>query len=308
MKSLRNSLAILFAAALMVTIMAVPAFATTETYYTDDTAYYTQVDNSTEYNMSGNVTVTLEIQSKKVNNKVYYDKFDVTLESNDYNGKVTVSDVLVEAMNENTNLHFQNASGVDITNGSASFYQLRVNESNNNYTIYAPTSYTAKNGWMFRINSRFPIHSGTVGTNAQGEDILHAYVKNGEKISLFMDNPISYSDSAYFMRFKQLTYSSTSVTATVQYSRSYYGSAPNYVWNIQQFYLQNSCPVKLYKTTDLTNPVATGNTSSGVVTFTFSSDNPLASGDYYMVIPAEFKTTDNTSFLSRIGTRVEFSI
>lgn len=306
MKSLRTSLAILFAAALMVTIMAVPAFATTDTYYSDDTSYYKQNDNSYSYNLSGDVTVTLEIQSKKVNGSSYYKKTDVTLSNPGYTRKVTVADVLVEAMSENSELHFEDASGNDITSSSSSFFQVRIVNSDNTSTIYAPTSYTAKNGWMFRIDSRFPIHSGTVGTDAVGEDILHAYVKKNQLVSVFMDNPETYSDSVYFTRFKSLTYSSSSVTALVQYSRAYYGPSPSYVWHIGSFYNMNSCPVELYKSTDMNNPVATGTTSSGSVTLTPSST--LTSGTYYVIVPVSYKTTDNTSFIDRTKSMVKFTI
>ena len=295
MKSLRNGLAILFAAAFMVAIMAVPAFATSgnATYYTGTDGYYVQNDSNSD--VEGKVIVKVNIHSQ-LNGTDSVDLHRSVSFGNENTAARTiyVSKVLKTLMDGVSGLKFQKYGGTDITATSASFYQVKYNN-----VIYAPTSRYAKDGWMFTINKKFPLDSGTPGNDAWGEAINTAYVKDGDVIDVFWNKADSQTDCAVFDRITSASYSSGVTTVQVDKSRNWYGAAPSYTWNIDSFSGLDSATVAIYTSSGTYLASATTN-SSGTATINYT----LSAGTYVIGV-AE---TWNGSYTGIIHTQETFKV
>lgn len=310
MKSLRTSLAILFAAALMVTIMAVPAFATVYYQDSDVAAYYTQGAES-EYSTTNAVTVTLRIQSRKYSSDYSSshidESFQVTIPASATSRAVTVSQVLYKAKTDNSGLYFRDYSGNNLTSTSPYCYQIRYGGK-----TYAPvpdghTYYW--NGWMFMVNGKFPILSGTPATTtsdtetgtAQGRAINTTYVKNGDVITMFYNDSNSYSAAADVLRIKSASYDSVSdkFSVYVQASRNWYVDTglTEAVWHIMNYDMIQSATVKIYNSSG--EEVAYGTTDATGLAY-LSATKTITSGNYTV------KTTLKHKYKSYLGSGYYF--
>lgn len=293
MKKLRISLAILFAAALMVTIMAVPAFATT--YYTSGEAPYYYIGSEDSYKTTSAVTVTLYVQSKRTGtyNTPYIDqKYTVTIPASSTPRAVTVSQVLIKAATNNTGLYFKDYYNNNIT--SSSPYCHHVIYGGNTYAPvpdgHTPPAYW--NGWSFTINGKYPLNSGTPATtlldsedgDAEGTAINYAYVNDGDVINFFFNDINSYSAAADHLRIQSASYNSSTNKFSVQVEtcRSWHvETAPDtYVWHIKGYESMGSATVKIYNSSN--TQVAYGTTnSSGLAEL--SATGTISSGTYKVV-------------------------
>ena len=205
MKKLTNTMAILFAAAVMVMIMAVPAFAVT------GSAGYV-VGTPTSY--SNPITVKIIIQSRHyLNNSDRINIIDdVELGEADVSGQTfTVGDVLV-AYNESNldDIEAQTSDGEAIASTQSILYNFSDFSSGveQAYTplLYGNHGYTNRiklDGWRFRVNGRFPLTSWTGDHNLypEGADTSHTYVKDGDVIYFYTDHPWSESGTLMTNRF-----------------------------------------------------------------------------------------------------------
>lgn len=281
MKNLKTSLIILFSVALMVAVMAVPAFATV--YHTDTEASYVQNDTDSSYYTSTPITVTLDIQSKRTASSSPYTSYtkelDITLTPTS-SQRFTVADVLIAANKlTNESISFQDYDGEELdyaNDGSLPTYCYKAVLDGN---TYAPTSRYAKNGWMFRINGKFPLDSGTPGVDAYGEAINTAYVKNNDVITFYMDNPGNTSYLALFSRIKEASYSSNVLTVTPQVSYNYFDNS--LVWHINDYTLISGATVEVYSSKTSTSPLASATTSSSTGKASLSVS--LTSGHTYYI-------------------------
>lgn len=237
-----RKISIILTALLLTIIVAAPAFAASgsATYYTGSNGYYVQNDSSSA--VSGTVTVKVNIHSQ-LNGTDYIDLHRTVAFGSASTAARTiyVSKVLKTLMSNVSGLEFQKYGGSNITATSASFYQVKYNN-----VVYAPTSRYAKNGWMFTINKKFPLDSGTPGSDAWGEAINTAYVKDGDVIDVFWNKADSSSDCAILDRITSASYANGVTTVHIDKSRNWYGPASAYTWYIDPFTSLEGATVALY--------------------------------------------------------------
>ena len=301
-----RKLSLLLAAIFVMMIMAVPAFATVYHTDSDTAAYYTQDDNDSSYYTSTAITVTLDIQSKRngtaSTDTSYSKELDITLTPSS-STRYTVADLLIAANNmTGESIHFQNYDGNDLDYGSSGSLPSYCYKAVLDGVTYAPTGLYDKNGWMFRINGKFPLHSGIPGSTAYGEAINTAYVKDGDVVTFYMDNPGDLFKLAYFSRIKEATYSSGVLTVTPQVSYNfYYGNANT--WYIQNFYTSSDITCEVYSSITATTPLAsavTGSNGKANLSVTLTSGNT-----YYIRVMKEFY--DSSAFINTTRCLVAFT-
>ena len=311
MKQNIKRLSAVLLAMLLIVAMTVPVWASTlEPSYSDDYAWTTQPGS---YYTTGDVTVFVDIQSKRTTSPSntttdtsFSQELEVTFTGDGSTSKrYTVADVLI-ALNKDTsnNVHFQDYEGNDIDYGDdgngnfvvlpTSFYKAQLNG-----TTYGPTSLSAKNGWMFRINTQFPVSSytdypagGTIVTDASGLDISQAYVKDNDVLSIYMDNPTSSSNCVRFSRIKSVTYTpgtntgTLTITPQVSYDYFYGGTYGYSYWYMRGFHTAVGLTVELYSSKTSTTPLAsatTGNDGKATITYELTSGTA-----YYIRVKKEF--------------------
>lgn len=304
MKTLKTSLAILFAAALMIAVMAVPAFATT--YYTSGEAAYYPGGSASSYETTNAVTVTLRVQSRRLNSSyssAYIDEeFTVTIPASSTPRAVTVSQILYKAMSDNSGLYFKDYSGNNISSSSAYCYQVKYNGN-----TYAPVADgnqapSYRNGWMFTINGKYPLDRGTPAVttddsesgDAWGTAINYAYVNNNDVVTFFYNDANSYSAAADHLRIQSASYDSVAdkFSVNVESCRNWYATS-NAIWHIKGYEPVQSATVKIYNSSN--TQVAYGTTDSTGLAY-LSATETITSGTYRVV------TTWKQKYKAYLGT------
>lgn len=238
-KPMRKAL-MLALAVMLVFALAIPAFA--QDYFTTTTAYYQQ---GTAPTYSNAIDVNFIVESRKIGSDSLYKTISVTLTPSGTQS-FYVRDVLLAVQNNaSNNLTFNDSSGNPIDSSDDYVYSITDTSPNPDVT-YAPTSPTAWNGWMFRINGQFPL----IKSNPkEGASISSAYVTNGDTIYFYHDDPSSSSASAKYAKITSITDNdSDSLTVNVKASTNYYGPAPSYTWYINNFANCQYLKVKAYNT------------------------------------------------------------
>ena len=286
MKGFRKSLAILFATALMVAVMAVPAFAETDyPIWSDLAGYYIQNAESSYNTISGNdVNVTLNIHSKKVNNN-YLDLHEKVTVSVTSTHAVTVLEVIRQYDDAHNNLVFEKVTSVSggepngyaaITDSDSYFYRIKDTSTN---TEYQPSALLAKDGWMVKVNKKFPMQSNSGETPAtfNGADIAHMYVVDDDVIDLYFEDANSDGTPVQFARISKARLNDNqSIAFFAEYTTTYFGTqAQGFPWTINQYSPLPYASFALYKD-GTSSPVRTGNANAdGRVTFTGKFDAGL---------------------------------
>ena len=285
--------------------MTVPSFATT--YYTSgEPAYYYQ-GNSSDYETTNAVTVTLMVQSRRLGsyNSSYIDqKYTVTIPASSTPHAVTVSQILYKAMTDNTGLYFKDYMGNAISASSQYCYQVQ-----NNGNTYAPvpdghTIPSYWNGWMFTINGKYPLVYGTPATTAYDTEygtawctaINNGYVNDGDIITFFYNDANSYSAAADHLRIQSASYNSATqkFSVYVETCRSWYVEIPgDIIWHIKGYEPMQSATVKIYNS--FGTQVAYGTTDSTGLAY-LSATGTITSGTYKVV------TTWKHRYVSHLGT------
>ena len=301
---------LMFAAALIAAMMAMPAFATVYYQDTDIAAYYTQDPEST-YATTNAVSVTLRIQSRK-NTSDYSsnhidESFSVTIPASATARAVTVSQVLYKAKQTYSGLYFKDISGTNLTSTSPYCYQVKYGGK-----TYAPVPDGRTypwNGWMYLVNGKFPLQSGTPATttsdteigNAEGWAINTTYVKNGDVITMFFNDSNSYSAAADILRIKSASYDSSAekFSVYVQASRNWYVDAglTEAVWHITNYAPIQSATVKITNSSGA--EVAYGTTDANGLAYLSATDT-ITSGTYTV------KTTLKHKYKAYSGTGYYF--
>ena len=303
MKTIKTSLAILFAAALMIAVMAVPAFATT--YYTSSEPAYYYPGSSSGYETTNAVAVTLRVQSRRTGtyNTPYIDQeYKVTIPASSTPRAVTVSQVLYKAMTDNTGLCFRDVSGNNITDTTGYCYDVVYN--NNTYAPIQDGHQVPWNGWMFTINGKYPLISGTPATttsdsengNAYGTAINYAYVNDGDIITFFYNDANSYSAAADHLRIQSASYNSATqkFSVYVETCRNWYVQTTNdIVWHIKGYEPIQSATVKIYNSSN--TQVAYGTTDSTGLAY-LSATGTISSGTYRVVTTWKHRYVSHGSY------------
>lgn len=206
MKSIKTSIAILFAAVLMLLMMAVPSFAEM------GSGYY-EVGSPVQYNTTDTIKVKLVIESREfsqtdseVINTPINNTMDITLTGSP---TYTVLDVLRKYnQTNNDNIEIQNTSGNVLTTTDTFIsaitkikpdpqpdkaYSYLFFEDIGNGEGRMPVD-----GWMFRVNGKYPMLSLT-GFNGgpEGALIHQVPVANGDVVSLYTNCPFKIGNTNF---------------------------------------------------------------------------------------------------------------
>jgi len=263
MKNIKRKIMVCVASALMILVLAVPAFAEEGT----NSGYYLQTDSGTSAAIE-DVTVRIISNGSSNNFEVEYDNIDLPAKTD--GTKQRVVDALCAVQGDgNTAPQFLNVNDNPITSTSTYFRSIKMNN-----VTYAPPTELSIQGWMFRINDKFPLIEtygepntsssifSTTG-NAKGETISTAYIKSNDVITVYYDIPLPGS-AADYTRITDVSNTSSSITASVQSSKSWFNKIDFSCWHILDFSSFNTT-VYLYDEdgVELTH----ASTSSGSVTF-----------------------------------------
>lgn len=143
---------------MLVFAMSSPALA--QDYFTTTTGSYIQ---GTAPTYSSTIHVNLVVESRTINNDYIYKTISNVALTPSGTQSFYARDVLLAVQNNaSNNLAFKDSSGNTLTSSDSYFYSV-VDTSPNPDVTYAPTSPSAWDGWVFRINGRFPLESGQCG-------------------------------------------------------------------------------------------------------------------------------------------------
>lgn len=266
MNNIKRRIMVCVTSALMVLVLAVPSFATEG----PNSGFYLQTYTGTSEAIE-DVTVRIISNGALNNFEVEYDNIDLPAKTD--GTKQRVVDALCAIQGDgNTAPQFLTINGNPITNSSTYFRSIKMN----NVTYAPPTEYSIQ-GWMFRINDKFPLiesygepdtSSSSLSTtgDAKGETINTAYIKSKDVITVYYDIPLSNS-AANYTRISNVTNTSSSITATVQASESWFNGSLYSCWHILDFDTFNA---KVYLYDENGNELDNENTSGGSVTFSRS--------------------------------------
>lgn len=258
-------------------------------YYSNNDASYTT--SATMYFANQTIHVKLNLQSKRVGSDNIDQSFDVELTGQT---SYTVQDVV------NTWRHSNDGAGYTLTTLAydANWNAIEVNFSDSDTYIYGITynniSYKpsgSSDGWKFRVNTQIPCQP-----NGYGATIATAYVKNGDVIDFYYDNPTSASNTAKFTRIYDVSRSGSALSVTVQssYDWFYYDNdLQEWVSDVQDFSAFSDATVTVFDGTNTYTPNAAAN---GVYTF-----NNVPAGTYTIKVAVAY---DNNGFIANTSSEL----
>ena len=276
----------------LVLVFALSATAFAAYYSNNDATYTTSV---TTYSTDQTIHVTLNFQSKKVGSDSINPSFDVELTGQT---SYTVQDVV--------NTWRYSSAGADYTLTTlaydADWNAIEVNFSDSSTYIYGITynniNYKPSglyDGWKFRVNTQIPYQP-----DGNGASIATAYVKNGDVIDFYYDNPTSASNTAKFTRIYDVSRSGSALSVTVQSSYDwFYYDDDLQIWvsDVQDFSAFSGTTVTI---TDGTNTYSTSNSVNGVYTF-----NNVPSGTYTIKVAVAY---DNNGFIANTSSAINYIV
>lgn len=234
-KTIRK-LAIAFATVCVLMIMAVPSFAA------GNAGWY---NPGTPVTYTNPITVKVVLQSREslttpadYINEVY----DVTLGTTNMTAtSFKVIDALVALNSQQNDYEFLESTGDEIEETDSVLYNVKKVSNNH---LFGPALYNSDHypidGWMFKVNGKFPTSTSS-STNAQGLDVSHTYIQDGDVIYFFTDYPWKDSNnvihSAYFVSaFTEYDSEDHSLDITLKQNRDfYYGPLATATWTIQMY-------------------------------------------------------------------------
>jgi hypothetical protein len=219
----------------------------------DSQASYDQVAIANAPTISGEFTVYLAICTSNVSGTHYSTELrPVTMGSSGLSRAYFVSDVLAAAAQQygpQSQPSWQYPS-LDLVLNDGAF------NSNTNYlssvqingtSFESVEGYSPTNGWMFRINDKFPklnqANRPAGWSNAMGPagaSIAQAYVQSGDIIDLYFAEAGSESTATKYVRFENVTYSylppiGVIIGGQLYSSTCYYDQNNNWYWMIENF-------------------------------------------------------------------------
>ncbi len=186
----------------------------------------------------------------------------------------TVYDAVVKAntMTSTTGLSF----------GLSGSYVNSISHSGNTWTA----GQLGFDGWVFRVNDKFPVQPTSDGVGYEGTSITQTQISNNDVIHWFYDfpsqlDPDTPSCAADFVRAKKVSSSANQLTIQMQGHITDIAPVSPYIMSIDNYNnLGAGVAVGLYSTSNLNTALATATTnSSGQVTFSGNFNI----GDTYIV-------------------------
>ena len=294
MNNIKRKIMVCVTSALMVLVLAVPSFATEG----PNSGFYLQTDSGTSAAIED---VTVRIISNGALNNFEVEYEDIDLPAKTDGTKQRVVDALCAIQGDgSTAPQFLDVNGNPITSTSTYFRSIKMNN-----VTYAPPTELSIQGWMFRINDKFPLiesygepntsSSGTTG-DAKGETINTAYIKSKDVITVYYDVPL-YLSAANYTRIASVTNTSSSITATVQASESWFNGSLYSCWHILDFDTFNA---KVYLYDQNGTELDSANTSGGSVTFS----RTVTAGTKYIL---RVKTSRSFGFITTVSCRKDYT-
>ncbi|HWQ80456.1 MAG TPA: hypothetical protein VN381_16630 [Anaerovoracaceae bacterium] len=253
------------------------------------------------------ITVTLIIEagdvvvnSRVVSGTNFHEERSVTLGDGENSSTYTVADLLYSADTNNADFTFYGISGLSlIPFTSSTDYLAAVKYGTNTWQA----GRWGFDGWVFRINDKYPVKVTDDGLGYEGTSILQTYLEDGDVVHLFYDFPSTVSSavgdvSANYVRGVYESSTDTTLTAQLQGHKTYI-TPSTYIMNIYNYIdLGGGVTAQLYDVTG-TTPVGTAATSStnGEVTFT----GAFAPGETYVLKTDSVLRTVSGSWASRIN-------
>lgn len=217
---------------IMILTMSIDAFA-----IGDINASYTQVPLANSPKVSGQFTVYLSISSNRVNGE-YIRRFNlpVTMGTANSNRTYFVSDVMTAAQNQYVWLTVQ---------GLNNNYINGIKDATIGNTVFGPVAgYDNFNGWMFRINDKYPLlnqndwPSGWTSTMGPcGAAINQAYVTEDQKIDFYHADTMNINRATHSFKSDSFNYSGGTLNTKLYTSYSYFDMNNNYKWVIKKYSL-----------------------------------------------------------------------
>lgn len=284
MKKLTNTLAILFAAAIMVMIMAVPAFADT------GNGYYV-VGTPVQYNTSDTIKVKVVIQSRGYSSSDTSSIGKIVNVSLTGSTTYTVRDVMLKfnTLYASTGVKACDNNGNDLSS-SATTVQAFLNSTGlYKYLFFADIGngegIIPVDGWMFRVNGQNPLISlNGYNGGPKGALIHETPVANGDVITFFFNLPFTINNTDFSTKFvaANTTYSSGVLSTQLQYSRdNHYNSLGQ--WETISY--SNYAPGSTVTATLYNSSLSSLGTFDISSTGSGSLNVTLSSGIYYLYVP-----------------------
>jgi hypothetical protein len=189
------------------------------------------------------IKVKVVLQSRKYANTSEYINavYDVTLGTNNMTAtSFKVIDALVALNDQQSDYVLLESSGDEIEETDSVLYNVKKVSNNH---LYGPTLYTSDHypidGWMFKVNGKFPTSTSS-STNAEGLDVSHTYIQDGDVIYFFTDYPWKENNvikSAYFVSaFTSYNDDTHKLKITLKQNRDFYnGPLATATWTIQMY-------------------------------------------------------------------------
>lgn len=222
---------------------------------------------------------------------------EITVSASNANG-VTVYDVLNNANNTN---------GLSFS-FSSTHYLMSVSYGGNTWE----EGTWGFDGWVFRVNDKYPVKQTLDELGYEGASIAETYVSNGDVIHLFYDYPSDYDDetgniAANYIRGVYSSRTQNSVTIEMQGHKTYIESRlvpslddPNeddlcHIMHVYNYEIAQGLTVGLY---DLSgNPIGQVDVSdaNGEVTFSVGENITLPAGTYLVKSASTYYAFDDES-------------
>ncbi len=223
-----------FVTVCLLLIMAVPAFAA------GNAGWY---NPGTPVTYTNPIKVKVVLQSRKYGNTSDYINavYDVTLGTNNMAAtSFKVIDALVALNDQQNDYELLESTGDYIEETDSVLYNVKKVSNNH---IFGPALYNSDHypidGWMFKVNGKFPTSTSS-STNAEGLDVSHTYIKDGDVIYFFTDYPWKENNvikSAYFVSaFTSYNNDTHKLKITLKQNRDFYnGPLATATWTIQMY-------------------------------------------------------------------------
>lgn len=248
MKTTKKIITLVLALALIFALAA-PSFAVF-----GNTACYEQNALDNVPTITGTFTVYLTFISETRNGS-YIGRYDlpVYMGASGVTDEYYVRDVLLAAQSQYSDWLTLYGNAYTVLTGSSTALVGVKDSDVSSTTIFGPVlSYSGRNGWMFRIDNKFPLldpadwptdpdhpeNDYTEEDGPLGATIEQAYVQPNQHITFYFAEASSSSSATTYMKITSLNYNSNTkkLTINVSGSSSYYDTEANgFYWHISPF-------------------------------------------------------------------------
>lgn len=289
----------------MITISLIMVFTMNSSAFAlgDTAGSYIQVPLASAPKVSGQFTVYLSISSNRVNGQyIHRYNLPVSMGASGMNKTYYVSDVMVAAQNQYSWLTVQ---------GLSNNYINGIIDSTIGTTVFGPvTSYDYYNGWMFRINGKYPLlnqadwPSGWTSTMGPcGAAINQAYVTAGQKIDFYHADTMNTTRATHSFKNDPVSYSNGVLNTKLYSSYSYFDASNNYKWIIKNYSLVKSKTFQVMIDGSISKTIVCDSSGNAKVT-----GLSLSSGSHTIEILPQFVTFGIYGIPKYSGAKFNFNV